>query len=198
MINFRVMFADDEPNILAIIAAHRPAPRRAGLGRGGERSRGDILFHSGDAKTMTDQRADILLVEDNPNDVKLTLHAFKAANLANAVHVARDGVEALEFLFAPTSDTAPKAPHRIKLILLDLKLPRLDGLEVLRRHKQDPRTLAIPVVVLTSSSEERDVMRTYEVGANSYIVKPVDFEQFTEAVRDIGNYWLAINHTQCE
>jgi two-component system response regulator len=143
---------------------------------------------------MLDLHADILLVEDNPNDVKLTLHALKTANLANTVHVARDGVEALEFLFgaAPSSDR--DIPERPKLILLDLKLPRLDGYEVLKRIKSDPRTCGMPVVVLTSSSEERDVMRTDEVGANSYIVKPVDFAQFTEAVRDLGKYWLVINH----
>ena len=145
---------------------------------------------------MTEHRADILLVEDNPNDVKLTLHAFKTANLANTVHVARDGVEALDFLFGPESGCGQKPPANPKLILLDLKLPRLDGHEVLRRIKSDPRTSGIPVVVLTSSSEERDVMRTYGSGANSYIVKPVDFEQFTESIRDIGKYWLVINHTQ--
>jgi two-component system, response regulator len=145
---------------------------------------------------MNSQRAEILLVEDNPNDVKLTMNAFKTANLANSVHVARDGVEALEFLFGAASNSDQKLPERPKLILLDLKLPRLDGHEVLKRIKGDPRTSAIPVVILTSSAEERDVMRTYEVGANSYIVKPVDFEQFTEAVRDIGKYWLEINHTQ--
>ena len=145
---------------------------------------------------MTDQRAEILLVEDNPNDVKLALNAFKTANLANSVHVARDGVEALEFLFGAASNPDEKLQERPKLILLDLKLPRLDGHEVLKRIKGDPRTSAIPVVILTSSAEERDVMRTYEVGANSYIVKPVDFEQFTESIRDIGKYWLEINHTQ--
>jgi two-component system response regulator len=145
---------------------------------------------------MSDERVDILLVEDNPNDVKLTLNAFKTANLANSVHVSRDGVEALEYLFGAASDGDQKVPEKPKLILLDLKLPRVDGHEVLRRIKTDPRTSGIPVVVLTSSSEERDVMRTYEVGANSYIVKPVDFEQFTESVRDIGKYWLVINHTQ--
>ena len=145
---------------------------------------------------MADERVDILLVEDNPNDVKLTLNAFKTANLANSVHVSRDGVEALEYLFGAASDADQKVPEKPKLILLDLKLPRVDGHEVLRRIKTDPRTSGIPVVVLTSSSEERDVMRTYEVGANSYIVKPVDFEQFTESVRDIGKYWLVINHTQ--
>jgi two-component system, response regulator len=105
-------------------------------------------------------------------------------------------VEALEFLFGAELSSNEKIPEKPKLILLDLKLPRLDGHEVLKRIKNDPRTCSIPVVVLTSSSEERDVMRTYEVGANSYIIKPVDFEQFTESVRDIGKYWLEINHPQ--
>ena len=145
---------------------------------------------------MNNQRAEILLVEDNPNDVKLTMNAFKTANLGNSVHVARDGVEALEFLFCTGPHAGRSIQDRPKLILLDLKLPRLDGHEVLKRIKDDPRTRGIPVVVLTSSSEERDVMKTYGLGANSYIVKPVDFEQFTEAVRDIGKYWLEINHTQ--
>jgi CheY-like chemotaxis protein len=142
---------------------------------------------------MMGQSAEILLVEDNPNDVTLTLHAFKTANLANTIHVARDGVEALDFLFGSGDDE--QAPKRPRVVLLDLKLPKIDGHEVLKRIKGDPRTCGIPVVVLTSSSEERDVMRTYDVGANSYIVKPVDFEQFTESVRDIGKYWLVINHT---
>jgi two-component system, response regulator len=143
---------------------------------------------------MSDQRVDILLVEDNPNDVKLTLNAFATANLANSVQVARDGVEALDYLFGAEQNTDKKIPDKPKLILLDLKLPRLNGHEVLKRLKGDPRTSGIPVGVLTSSSEERDVMKTYEVGVNSYIVKPVNFEQFTEAVRDIGKYWLVINH----
>jgi two-component system response regulator len=141
------------------------------------------------------QSAEILLVEDNPNDVTLTLHAFKTANLANSIHVARDGVEALDFLFGPESSADQQVPRRPRVVLLDLKLPKIDGHEVLKRIKGDPRTCGIPVVVLTSSSEERDVMRTYDVGANSYIVKPVDFEQFTESVRDLGKYWLVINHT---
>lgn len=137
---------------------------------------------------------DILLVEDNPDDVELTLRALQSANLANTVHVARDGVEALEFLFQPQPGCKPlRVP---KLILLDLKLPKVDGHEVLKRVKEDPRTQAIPVVVLTSSAEERDVMKTYQMGANSYIVKPVDFDQFTESVRDIGKYWLVINCAQ--
>jgi two-component system response regulator len=147
---------------------------------------------------MLDQRADILLVEDNPNDVKLTLLAFKTANLANTVHVARDGVEALEYLFGDGASPDQELSQRPKLVLLDLKLPRLDGHEVLKRIKGDSRTAAIPVVMLTSSGEERDVMRTYEIGANSYIIKPVDFEQFTEAVRDIGKYWLTINHPKAD
>ena len=145
---------------------------------------------------MHDARAEILLVEDNPNDVKLTLHAFKTANLANTVHVARDGVEALDFLFGALPNDGKKALVSPKLILLDLKLPRLDGHELLKRIKSDPRTRGIPVVMLTSSAQERDVMQSYEDGANSYIVKPVDFAQFTEAVRDLGKYWLVINHGQ--
>jgi two-component system response regulator len=145
---------------------------------------------------MLDSRADILLIEDNPDDVELMLLAFKAANLANVVHVARDGVEALDFLFCTGAHAGRPIEDTPKLVLLDLKLPRLDGHEVLKRIKGDPRTATIPVVVLTSSTEERDVMRTYQVGANSYIVKPVDFEQFTESVRDIGKYWLVINHAQ--
>jgi two-component system response regulator len=141
---------------------------------------------------MTEQ-VDILLVEDNPNDAKLALHALKTANLGNPIQIARDGVEALDFVFC----TGPHAGRRIedapKVILLDLKLPRIDGHEVLKRIKADPRTATIPVVVLTTSREERDVLQSYELGANSYIVKPVDFEQFTQVVRDIGKYWLVLN-----
>src|SRR5450432_839892 len=123
---------------------------------------------------MPDQDADILLVEDNLADVKLTLHAFETAGLADRVHVARDGVEALEFVFGAAADADHAWPKRLKLILLDLKLPRLDGYQVLKRVKSDPRTSRIPVVVLTSSREARDVMRNYEMAANSYVVKPVD------------------------
>ena len=137
--------------------------------------------------------SDILLVEDNANDVAITLHAFKSANLANRVHVARDGVEALEFLFGGGSDGQPALPLP-SLILLDLNMPRLDGHNFLKHIKGDPQTCNIPVVVLTSSSEEEDVMRTYETGAHSYIIKPVDIKQFTDAARDIGNYWFVINH----
>jgi two-component system, response regulator len=145
---------------------------------------------------MLDQRTDILLVEDNPNDLKLTLNAFKNANIANNIHVARDGVEALDFLFCTGAHAGRSEQEMPKLVLLDLKLPRLDGHEVLRRIRGDPRTSLLPVFVLISSAEERDVMQAYEKGANSYIVKPVDFEQFTESVRDIGKYWLVINHAR--
>jgi two-component system, response regulator len=145
---------------------------------------------------MTDDRAEILLIEDNPDDVALMMEAFKSANLANTISVLRDGVEAIEFLL-DNGSPGEERPALPKLILLDLKLPRLDGREVLKRLKADPRTRRVPVVVLTSSTEERDVMQSYECGANSYIVKPVDFEQFTEAVRDLGKYWLVINHDAC-
>jgi two-component system, response regulator len=128
---------------------------------------------------------EILLVEDNPSDVELTLHAFRKHHLANQIHVARDGAEALEFL-------AGKCPLP-KLILLDLKLPKVDGLEVLRRVRADPRTRDIPVTILTASREERDIVESYRLGVNSYIVKPVDFERFTDAVRVLGMYWLLLN-----
>ena len=143
---------------------------------------------------MSSERADILLVEDNPNDVRLTLQAFKDAGVANSLHVARDGVEALDYIFGADLDSRQPIPKRPHLVLLDLKLPRLDGLDVLKRIKGDPRTAMIPIVILTSSVEDRDVMQSYETGANSYIVKPVDFDQFTEVTRQIGSYWLKINH----
>jgi two-component system, response regulator len=140
---------------------------------------------------MTTTPADILLVEDNPDDVELALHAFRKNRIANTVAVARDGAEALAYLFAEEGAGAVPA---LRMILLDLKLPKVDGLEVLARIKSDVRTRSIPVVILTSSAEERDVARSYATGVNSYIVKPVDFEQFTEAVRQLGLYWLLFNH----
>jgi two-component system response regulator len=141
---------------------------------------------------MTEQIVEILLVEDNPHDVKLTLHAFRKNNIANHTQVVRDGAEALDYLFCEgIYKTRPCSLPRI--VMLDLKLPKVDGLEVLRRMKNDPRTQAIPVVMLTSSREERDIIESYQLGVNSYIVKPVDFEQFNQAVRNIGMYWLLLN-----
>jgi two-component system response regulator len=136
---------------------------------------------------------EILLVEDNPEDVELTLRAFRKNNLSNKIHVARDGEEALECLFGTGryKDGSPCAQTR--MILLDLKLPKVDGLEVLQRCKSDPRTSKIPVIVLTSSREERDIVESYKLGVNSYIVKPVDFQQFSDAVRQLGLYWMVLN-----
>ena len=142
---------------------------------------------------MANNHVELLPVEDNPNDVELALHAFRRHNLANRIHVVRDGAEALDFIFCEGAyaNRNPLDPPRV--ILLDLKLPLVDGLEVLRRVKGDPRTRAIPVVVLTSSREERDVVESYHLGVNSYIVKPVDFEQFTAAVHELGLYWVLLN-----
>ena len=142
---------------------------------------------------MTENIVEILLVEDNPNDVELALHALKKNKISNRIHVVRDGAEALEFLFSNGSYTV-RSPQNPKVILLDLKLPKVDGLEVLRQVKADERTRSIPVVMLTSSREERDVIESYELGVNSYIVKPVDFDQFTEAMRNLGMYWLLLNN----
>ena len=142
---------------------------------------------------MTENAVEILLVEDNPNDVELTVHAFKKNHISNHLHVVRDGAEALEFIFCTGAYADRSIQNMPKVILLDLKLPKVDGIEVLRRIKADPRTQATPVVVLTSSREERDVAKSYQNGVNSYIVKPVDFEKFSEAVRQIGLYWLLLN-----
>ncbi len=128
----------------------------------------------------------IVLVEDNPDDEALTLRALRKNNIANQVVVLHDGAEALEFLLAPDAPTP-------QLVLLDLKLPRIDGLEVLRRLRSEPRTALLPIVVLTSSTEERDMLESYRRHANSYIRKPVDFEQFIDAVRQLGLYWLVLN-----
>ncbi len=140
-----------------------------------------------------DEPVEILLVEDNPDDVELTLHALRKYNLANAIAVVRDGAEALDFLFRTGAYAGRTVNNIPRVVLLDLKLPKVDGIEVLRRIKGDPRTRLIPVVVLTSSQEESDLVESYRLGANSYIVKPVDFEQFTEAVRQLGLYWLLLN-----
>lgn len=142
---------------------------------------------------MTQRQIEILLVEDNQDDVELTLHALRKENLANSIHVARDGEEALEFLFCSGPHAERSFDRPPKLVLLDLKLPKVDGMEVLRRLKADPRTRTIPVVILTSSKEERDLVNSYGLGANSYIQKPVDFEQFRGTVKTVGLYWLLIN-----
>jgi two-component system response regulator len=144
---------------------------------------------------MNDKPVEILLVEDNPNDVELTLLALQDNKLTNPIHIARDGAEALDFLFGTGSFTDRNPGSGPKVVLLDLKLPKVDGLEVLRQIKSDPRTRSIPVVVLTSSREERDIVESYRLGVNSYITKPVDFEQFTQAVRTLGLYWLLLNQS---
>jgi len=136
---------------------------------------------------------EILIVEDTPQDLELALRALKKANLTNRIQVARDGAEALEFIFCEGPHAARKMENGPKVILLDLKLPKVDGLEVLQRVKSDPRTKSIPVVVLTSSKEQKDVVESYRLGVNSYIVKPVNFEGFVAAVQDLGMYWLLLN-----
>ena len=135
----------------------------------------------------------ILLVEDNPDDEALALRALRKNNIANHVDVARDGVEAIEYLLGEEALAGKRELPQV--VLLDLKLPRVDGLEVLRRIRSEPRTRLLPVVILTSSSEQRDMVESYSLGANSYIRKPVDFAQFTEAVRQLGLYWLVLNQT---
>lgn len=139
---------------------------------------------------MVVSEVEILLVEDNPADIELTMRALRKNNLTNRVHVVRDGEEALAYLFG-TDEQEPAALPRV--VLLDLKLPKVDGIEVLTRIKQDPRTRRVPVVVLSSSREEPDIARCYELGVNSYIVKPVEFEAFVPAVAQAGLYWLLLN-----
>ena len=138
-------------------------------------------------------RVELLLVEDNPQDLELTLRALKKANLSNHIEVARDGAEALDFIFCTGPHAARKITDGPRVILLDLKLPKVDGLEVLRRVKGDSHTRVIPVVVLTSSKEQCDIIDSYNLGVNSYIVKPVNFERFVEAVHGLGLYWLLHN-----
>jgi two-component system, response regulator len=135
----------------------------------------------------------ILLVEDNADDEELTVRALKKSNVVNNLVVARDGVEALDYLFATGIHTAQKETPLPALVLLDLKLPKLDGLEVLRRIRANEHTRRLRLVILTSSKEEQDLIKSYDLGANSYIRKPVDFNQFTDAVRQLGLYWLMLN-----
>lgn len=142
---------------------------------------------------MSPREVDILLVEDNKDDLELALHALRKERLANRIQIVRDGEEALDFLFCrgQFSDRAPN--HQPRLVLLDLKLPKVDGLEVLKQLKSNSQTKNIPVVILTSSKEERDLVSSYNLGANSYIQKPVDFDQFRDTVKQLGLYWLVVN-----
>jgi two-component system response regulator len=142
---------------------------------------------------MYSDAVEILLVEDNPSDLELSLRALKEHKLCNNVQVARDGEEALDFIFCQGAFADRRMDELPRVILLDLKLPLIDGLEVLRRIRADERTRNVPVVVLTSSTEERDVVESYALGVNSYITKPVDFDQFREAMEVIGMYWLLLN-----
>ena len=142
---------------------------------------------------MSSNEVEILLVEDNEADEELAIHALRANNLANRIHVAHDGEEALDYLFCRGNHNDRGFDKPPRLVLLDLKLPKMDGLEVLRQIKNDPRTKAIPVVILTSSREERDMVDGYQLGVNSYIQKPVDFAQFREIIKQLGLYWLVVN-----
>ena len=141
------------------------------------------------------QNATILLVEDNPDDEALTLRALRKNNIGNRIFVVRDGVEALDFLFCTNTYSGRDPDDLPQLVLLDIKLPKLDGLEVLRRLRADERTRHLPIVILTSSNEEQDLIAAYKGGVNSYIRKPVDFVQFTESVRQLGLYWLVLNQS---
>lgn len=147
---------------------------------------------------MVQQIVDILLVEDRLEDAELALIALKNHKLANNIKWVRDGQEALDFLFAKNAYTDRQFSKRPKVVLLDLKMPKVNGLEVLRKIRSEPATKSLPVVVLTTSREEQDLLETYNLGVNSYIVKPVDFDQFTRSVKDIGMYWLLLNEPPVE
>src|SRR5581483_3862016 len=136
---------------------------------------------------------DILLVEDNPDDLELTLHALRREHLANNIFTVRDGEEAIDFLFCSGNFKDRSFDHPPRVVLLDLKLPKLNGLEVLKRLKDDPRTRSVPVVILTSSKEESDLVASYNLGANSYVQKPVDFDRFRDIVKNTGLYWMVTN-----
>jgi two-component system response regulator len=141
---------------------------------------------------MNDQSIEILLVEDNPNDVELALRAFRKSKVANHIQVARDGEEALAYLFG-TGSFAGRVDGPPRVVLLDLKLPKIDGLEVLKRIREDEQLRTLPVVVLTTSRENQDIAECYRLGVNSFIVKPIDFSQFTDVVQQLGLYWLVLN-----
>jgi CheY-like chemotaxis protein len=144
---------------------------------------------------MNNNEVELLLVEDDPNDVELTLLALRKHKLANKIHVVRDGEEALDFVFSRGAYSHRTSNDPPKVILLDLKLPKINGLEVLKIIKSDPRTRAVPVVVMTSSREQRDMVEGYRLGVNSYIQKPIDFHQFQTIIRDLGYYWLVVNQS---
>jgi two-component system, response regulator len=147
---------------------------------------------------MNPDGVDILLVEDSQDDSDLALHALRRGKLANNILVVRDGEQALDFVFCRGTYTERSFDHPPKLMLLDLKLPKVNGMEVLKQVKSDLRTKSIPVVIMTSSKEERDLVASYDLGANSYIQKPVDFDQFRETVKSVGLYWLVINESPVE
>lgn len=144
---------------------------------------------------MAEHLIEILLVEDNPNDAELSLYALRKHRIASRVHHSKDGAEAIDYLFGEGAYRGRNIDETPKVVLLDLKLPKVDGLAVLKRIKSDPRTRHIPVVILTSSSEERDIVNCYKLGVNSYLVKPIDFEQFSESVRQLGLYWVQLNES---
>jgi CheY-like chemotaxis protein len=138
---------------------------------------------------------EILLVEDNPHDLELTLRVLRNNNLANAVTALPDGAEALDFIFARGKYEGRNVHNGPRVVFLDLKLPKIDGIEVLRQVKADPRTRSIPIVIVTSSAEERDRVASYDLGANSYVVKPIEFDNFMKTIGDLGFYWMAVNRT---
>jgi two-component system response regulator len=142
---------------------------------------------------MKSREVEIVLVEDNPNDAELAMRALKGYNLANKLMWLKDGVEALDFIFAQGQYSDQSIEDVPKVVLLDLKLPRIGGLEVLEKVKSDTRTKSIPVVVLTSSSEERDIIASYNLGVNSYVIKPVDFDKYVDAIKEVGLYWMSLN-----
>lgn len=142
---------------------------------------------------MNDSKVEILLVEDNPHDAEMTIRALRKVNLANRLIHVKDGVEALDFIFAKGAYSDREIENKPKVILLDIKMPKVDGIEVLRQIKSNEATRTIPVVIMTSSKQEQDIITSYDLGVNSYVVKPVDFEGFAKAVAELGCYWLIIN-----